>query len=93
MIFNKSRYSGGRIGQAYDRHSDKPTVYVFRKFSVRSTDVSYYEYLFKDGDSLDLIAATFYGTSKDWHFILDVNPEIPDPFHIKPGTVIRIPIV
>lgn len=91
MIDNTGRYASGTVGQAYDKRSRSATTYIYRSFNV-PFDVSYAEYAFKEGDRLDILASKLYGDPKAWAKIADINPEIADPFYIKPGTVLRIPI-
>jgi hypothetical protein len=40
---------------------------------------------------LDNLALRYLGKSNLWWQIMDINPEIVDPFSIEPGTPIRIP--
>lgn len=90
MIFSTSRYAGGLKGQMADRHSTSYTTYVFRKpKSLISLRVFNYE--FRDGDRLDTIANELLGDPARWWEIMDINPEVHDPMHIAPGTVLRIP--
>jgi len=91
MIDNTGRYAGGIVGNVYDKRSTSASTYVYRKFDV-PFDISYAEHRFREGDRLDVIAAKLYGDPKLWAKIMDINPEIADPFYIKPGTVVRIPV-
>jgi nucleoid-associated protein YgaU len=43
------------------------------------------------GDRIDYLASIYLGSAVLWWKILDVNPEINNPFNIAPGTVLRIP--
>lgn len=97
MIDSYGRYGSGTIGQVYDKRSHyatsskTATTYVYRNFEVPKEN-SYIEHSFRNGDRLDIIASKLYGDPKLWAKIMDLNPEIADPFYIKPGTVIRLPI-
>lgn len=91
MLSTTSRYADGIFGPVVDRHSTKPTIYVYRDFNVPHS-VNYYVYTMKIGDRVDVLASVIYGKPELWYKIMDVNPEILEPFSIAPGTVIRIPI-
>jgi nucleoid-associated protein YgaU len=91
MINPTSRYANGNFGVVADRHAEQPTLYVYREFNVPQS-VKYYVYTVKIGDRIDVLASVIYGKPELWHKIMDVNPEVLDPFSIAPGTVLRIPI-
>jgi len=91
MIDSNGRYSTGVVGQVFAARSAKASTYVYRSFNA-PFNVSYIEYVFREGDRLDVMASKLYGDPKLWAKILDINPEIPNGFHIKPGTIVRIPI-
>lgn len=44
-----------------------------------------------EGDTLQNIAFRYYGDSKLWYLIADVNDEIINPFVLKPGQNLLIP--
>lgn len=92
MLETTSRYANGDFGVVKDKHSTQVTTYVYRKFNVTGKVYKYYVYYTKVGDRLDVLASVIYGKPELWHKIMDVNPEILEPFSITPGTVIRIPI-
>lgn len=92
MINTTSRYINGRFGKVIDPRSLEETTYVARRYNV-DNQVNYFNYTFKDGDRLDLMAAILFGDPSMWYKIMDINPSINDPFSISPGTVIRIPYV
>ena len=89
MIFLDSRYNDGRIFKARDSRTGKSQVSVFRVFP---TDIAaYFIYEWVETDRIDNISHRFLGNSNLWWRIMDFNPDIIDPFTIKPGTQIRIP--
>lgn len=90
MIPKNSRYYNGPLKQVVDSRSDKYTIYVSRKFP-KNGYVSYIEYTWTDGDTLDAVAQVYFGDPEAWWVILDVNPDIHDGMNIAPGTKIRIP--
>jgi nucleoid-associated protein YgaU len=92
MLPLTSRYAEGTFGVVKDGHAIRQTVYVYRKFNVTHSPIKYYVYTMRVGDRIDVLASVLYGKPQLWHKIMDINPEILEPFHIKPGTVIRIPI-
>lgn len=53
--------------------------------------IDYTNYLVRDGDRIDQIAARFIGMAKLWWLIADANPEIHDWFWLQRGTLLRIP--
>lgn len=91
MIINTSRYANGTVGQVVDGHAEMPTTYVYRNFKSTSSRQSYFLYQFSEADRIDLLAINFIGSPQSWHKIMDINPEIADPFNIPVGTVLRIP--
>lgn len=91
MLRNTSRYANGVFGQVSDYHSKTPTTYVYRKFQVKEKKVDYFLYQFGEHDRIELVAHNFLNDYARWHEIMDINPEILDPFSITAGTTIRIP--
>lgn len=90
-----SRYYDGPIAQL--KSAEDSTVYnitVYRKFPG-DTSIRYTEHVWEDGDTLAALAyhSNALNTSEYWWKIMDINPEITDPFTIEPGTIIRIPYV
>lgn len=90
MIYSTSRYANGVKGQMADRHSTNYTTYVHRVMPS-TANIKFYLYTFVEGDRLDVIAGRFLGDENRWWEIMDYNPEVHDPLHIAPGTVLRIP--
>jgi hypothetical protein len=64
---------------------------VFRSPPTAVVGRSVKYYMWKDGDRLDQLAAEKFADPRYWWKILDLNPEIPDPMLIEPGTIIRLP--
>jgi hypothetical protein len=89
MIFLDSRYVDGTIYKAYDARNRSFQLTVNRNFPEYT--VSFFNYDWVETDRLDDLALQFLGSSDLWWQILDLNPEILDPFAIAPGTQIRIP--
>jgi LysM repeat protein len=85
-----SRYYDGTLTQTPNKYTGTYEISVFRKFPTNVT-VSYVLYTWVDGDTLGEIAKRYNVGPKYWWEILDINPEILDPFNIVPGTQLRIP--
>lgn len=91
MIFTDSRYADGIFLKAYDSRLSQYSDSVYRSFPNITED--YYYYVWVDKDRIDVIAHNLLGNADFWSKIMDVNPEIADPFTIPAGTTIRIPRV
>lgn len=89
MIYSDSRYADGVFVKAMDPRTKKTYPTVFRSFKNISSTFSYYVWV--EEDRIDTIAQKFSSKPKFWEEILDINPEIDNPYSIAPGTVIRIP--
>jgi LysM repeat protein len=90
MIERVSRYYDGPLAQTQHKYTDQYIISVFRKFPT-SKEVSYINYTWKEGDSLSTLSENFGVGAKYWWEIMEINPEIIDPFDITPGTVLRVP--
>ena len=89
MIFLDSRYADGILFKAWDSRKSQYNRTVFRRWPSYNAQFFIYEWV--DGDRLDNISNKFLGDPDFWWQILDINPEIDNPFVIAPGTKIRIP--
>jgi nucleoid-associated protein YgaU len=89
MISKFSRYINGDFGQVIGKTGVFNT-HVYRNFSV-DPRIEYIWYTFKAGDRVDTLASQYLGDSRAWYRIMDINPEVLDPFSLKPGDYIRIP--
>ena len=87
-----SRYYTAIPQQIKSKITGQYTTAIYRVFP-ETVKVTYFDYTWVDGDSLDYLAAAFLGSSKLWWKIMDINPTIINPFEIEPATVIRIPKV
>mgnify|MGYP006274966421 CR=1 FL=1 len=89
MIYADSRYANGLIVKAQDARTLDYKTAVYREYpQIRS---KFYTYDWVQGDRIDVIAHTLLGSPSFWWRIMDLNPEIIDPFDIPIGTTIRIP--
>lgn len=90
MIERTSRYYTGPLAQTKDKYTDQYNISVFRSFDTNK-EVKYTQHTWKDGDSLTRIADDAGLGTRYWWEIMEINPEIMDPFNIPVGTVLRIP--
>lgn len=89
MIYTDSRYASGVVVKSYDARKPAYSVTLFRQFPSSTAD--FYYYTWTQRDRIDLLADELLGDSSLWWAIMDYNPEIPNPFDIPIGTVLRIP--
>lgn len=89
MIFLDSRYSDGGLYKAYDSRTGKYQLSVSRRWPDYLS--SFFWHYWVETDRLDNLALRYLGKANLWWQIMDINPEIVDPFSIEPGTPIRIP--
>jgi nucleoid-associated protein YgaU len=88
-IYLDSRYADGPLFKARDARTGNHIATVFREWP--SYIGSFYTYEVTEIDRIENLAVKFLGNSELWWQIMDVNPEILNPFEIPPGTEIRIP--
>jgi nucleoid-associated protein YgaU len=91
MIFIDSRYANGWAYRAKDSRTGLVQNTVRRTFPTYNAP--FYTYTWIAGDRIDQVAHKSLGNSTNWWMIMDMNPELTNPFAISPGTVIRIPRV
>lgn len=89
MIYSDSRYADGVFFKAYEPKSGKMYPTVLRRFLEIEASFNYY--VWEEGDRIDTLSNKFSSNPKFWEQIMDVNPEIANPYSISPGTVLRIP--
>ena len=89
MIYTDSRYADGKVFSTYTTRGTEYQALVFRQFPTYS--MGYSVYLWRQEDRIDRIALTFLGDASKWWSIMDINPEILNPYDIAVGTVVRIP--
>jgi len=89
---NDSRYFDSTIDYFTTKEDGENAPVIFYDFSELGK-VNYVDYLWKDGDRIDNLSATFFLFPERWWIIAEFNPNIDDWFNVKPGTVVRIPRV
>ena len=90
MIERVSRYYDGPLSQTAHKYTCDPAVSVYRAFPT-SKKIQYVEYTWADGDTIAILAQAYGLGAKYWWEIMEINPEIDDPFNIAAGTVLRVP--
>jgi hypothetical protein len=91
MIYADSRYANGDLRKANDARTGNYRLGVHRKFPSASKE--FYSYTWVEGDRIDVVSNALLGSPVHWWKIMDVNPEISNPFNIAIGATIRIPRV
>lgn len=89
MIFANSRYAEGNVFKAHNPQKNTYAVTVTREYPNYA--VPFFYYVWAERDRADIIANKFLGSPDLWWQIMDINPEIIDPFDIPIGTSVRIP--
>jgi len=89
MIFLDSRYVDGTLTKTWNPRKQQYDLVVLRQWSTFVQ--TFFVYKWVETDRLDIIATKYLGNPFLWWEIMDINPEILDPFSITPGTQIRIP--
>jgi hypothetical protein len=65
------------------------SISVVREFpEIRQ---AFFYYTWDSSDRIDLLALEFLNDPELWWQIMDLNPEVSNPFSILPGTLLRIP--
>ena len=90
MIERISRYYDGPLAQTPHKYTGEYNISVFRNWPG-SKAINYVNYVWKEGDSLPALAHAYGLGTNFWWEIMDINPEILNPFYISPGTIIRVP--
>jgi hypothetical protein len=89
MIFLDSRYVDGTLTKTWNPRKQQYDLVVLRNWSTYVQSYFYYNWV--ETDRLDNLATKYLGNPSMWWEIMDINPEILDPFSITPGTQLRIP--
>jgi len=61
-------------------------------FRTDVTTRNYVLYTVRQGDTLEMLAARYFGNMKRYWEIADLNPQIQFPLDISLGDVLRIPV-
>lgn len=91
-ITRTSRYFDGPLAQIPNKTTGEYDIAVYRDFTSVG-EVSFFIYTWVYGDSLSNLAKKYLANQLLWWKIMEINPEITDPFSIEPGAQVRIPYV
>jgi hypothetical protein len=85
-----SRYYDGPLSQTQHKYTEEYIISVYRKFKDKP-GIKYIQHVWEEGDTFAHLAEMHGIGAKYWWEILDINPEILDPFYVVPGTIVRVP--
>jgi nucleoid-associated protein YgaU len=88
MIAANSRYASSDL-VTFDVNGSTRKV-IMPTEPVAST-FAYVSHIYAGTETIDNLAATYFGDPTQWWRIANVNPEIMDWTNIVPGTTLRIP--
>lgn len=88
-IYLDSRYATGTLFRAKDARTNSYVPTVFRVWPNYGKKTFFYEVT--EVDRMENLAVKFLGNPAFWWKIMDLNPEVLDPFNVAPGTLLRIP--
>ena len=89
MLFPGSRYAATEIVEAPAPDGTQRPALGSRRIPVTP---GVFEYVVRDGERLDQLAARFYNDPRKYWLILDANPGELDPLRLmRPGRRIQIP--
>lgn len=91
-ITSGSRYENSIV----DYFSKEPggNLYPIVFYSFDSlTDISFFYHVYRTGETLHGLSQKYFKSPALWWAIAEYNPEVTDLFHIKDGTILRIPSV
>jgi len=84
-IYKNSRYTTSEIGH----DGEKEYIKMRERLRFNEDDLIYH--LYREGETLGLLAKRYYRDSQLWWVIMDSNPEYKFEFEIPYGTEIAIP--
>jgi nucleoid-associated protein YgaU len=89
MLFPGSRYAATGVVEVVTPSGVRRRTLTTRRIPATPGVL---EYVVRDGERLDTLAARFYHDPRKYWLILDANPEELDPLRLlRPGRRIRIP--
>jgi phage tail protein X len=91
LISRTSRYQRN-ITAVVDDRNGAPQRYIVHRQPVAMT-LQVNDYLWRQGDRVDSLAASFYGSESSWWMIAEANPSVLDWVSVPAGTRIRVPRV
>lgn len=91
-ITRTSRYFEGPLAQIPNKTNGEYDIAVYREFAAIGS-VTFRVHTWVYGDTLAYLANKYLSDPLLWWQIMEINPEITDPFSIEPGAEIRVPYV
>lgn len=91
LISRTSRYQRNLISLVDDRNGTSRQYIVHRQPVAMVLQVN--DYLWRQDDRVDSLAASFYGSESSWWMIAEANPAVLDWSTVPAGTRIRVPRV
>lgn len=91
LIDRTSRYQRNLLDLVADRNGN-PQQYIVHRTPVAMT-LQINDYLWRQYDRVDSVAAGYYGSESSWWMIAEANPQVLDWTSVVPGTRVRIPRV
>lgn len=91
LISGTSRYQRNLTALVAGRDGTTQQYIVHRSPVAMVLQVN--DYLWRQSDRVDALAAGYYGSETSWWMIAEANPNILDWANVPPGTRIRIPRV
>jgi hypothetical protein len=89
---NDSRYYDSVVDYFTTTPDGENAPVMLYDFSELGT-INYVDYLWKNGDRIDSLAAQYFLFPTRWWIIAEFNPTISDWLNVAPGTIVRIPRV
>lgn len=89
---NDSRYYDAVVDYFTINSTAENAPVSFYEFSDFG-NLNYVDYVWKNGDRIDTLAAQFFLFPNRWWIIAEFNPKIDDWVNVPAGTHIRIPRV
>ena len=74
----------GRDGGSVEIVTRPPTIWVEQRYTTVQARVN---------ETMPLIAHRQYRTADAWWAIADMNPRIPCPDDVRPGSMLNVPVV
>lgn len=91
LISRTSRYQRNLTALVNDR-AGNPQQFIVRRAPVTLT-IQVNDYLWRQSDRADSIAAGYYGSESSWWMYAEANPQILDWSDVPPGSQVRVPRV
>jgi hypothetical protein len=89
-LSDQSRYTEGQfLWVNTSSRGNKYTVYLN---TVVMLTTAYTIHIVREGDTMAIVAAIYYGDTGKWWIIADANPQCFNPYtSLQPGNTLRVP--